>query len=64
MSEITPPTTTELRAIAEAAQTGPWIHVAVRNMQHEVFTPQDEHMEGASTICCWHAADAAEKEST
>lgn len=45
-----------LRKLDAAAQSAPWEHVAVRHMQHDVYTAEDE---GHATIDTWHAADAA-----
>lgn len=48
-----------LRELLASASPGPWEHVRVRPMQHEVFTADDGVcVEGGAAISTWHAADA------
>ena len=59
MAMIPKSTRERWRAQLANAAPRPWHHLAVRHMQHEVFTGDDERVEGNATISCWHFADAA-----
>ncbi len=55
---MTSPILSRLRELEAAVDAAPWIHVAVRHMQHEVLTSGDDRSDGSAPISCWHSADA------